>query len=74
MDNLPSALPAADAAKPFWASQTVWSAFAVIGASASGAVLAWKSNDMGAFGAAITGVLGGINAIVGRYKADTPIR
>eukprot|EP01037_Dinobryon_pediforme_P009564 gene9564-9640_t len=54
--------------KPFWASQTVWSSFAVIGASAGAAVLAWRSGDMGAFGAAVTSLLGGVNAIVGMFK------
>lgn len=60
-------------AKPFWASQTVWSALAVIGSSAAGAALAWKSGDMAAFGAALTALLGGINAIVGRVRASQPI-
>ena len=55
--------------KPFWASQTVWSSVAVIGSSLAGSVLAWKSGDMAAFGTALTAVLGGINAIVGRFRA-----
>ena len=58
-----------DPMKPFWASQTIWSSIAVIGSSAAGAVLAWKSADMAAFGAAITALLGGVNAIVGRVRA-----
>ena len=58
-----------DPMKPFWASQTIWSSIAVIGSSAAGAVLAWKSGDMASFGAAITALLGGINAIVGRVRA-----
>ena len=58
-----------DPMKPFWASQTIWSSLAVIGSSAAGAVLAWKSGDMASFGAAITALLGGINAIVGRVRA-----
>ena len=62
-----------DASKPFWASQTIWSALAVVGASVAGAILAWRSNDMAAFGAAITAALGGLNAIVGRYRATTSI-
>ena len=40
-----------EAAKPFWASQTIWSAVAVVGSSAAGAWLAWLSGDMAAFGA-----------------------
>jgi hypothetical protein len=59
--------------KPFWASQTIWSALAVVGSSAAGALLAWKSGDMGAFGASLTAMLGGINAIVGRYRAAAAI-
>ena len=78
MDSLPSALsatlPDADASKPFWASQTIWSSVAVIGASITGAFLAWKSGDMAAFGAALTAILGGINAIVGRVRATSTIR
>ena len=59
--------------KPFWASQTIWSAIAVIGSSATGALLAWKSNDMAAFGAALTALLGGVNTIVGRVRGTVPI-
>ena len=66
-------LPVADEAKPFWASQTIWSSLSVIGASAAGAYLAWRSGDMAAFGAALTALLGGVNAIVGRWRAVTPI-
>ena len=60
-------------AKPFWASQTIWSAIAVVGSSATGAWLAWKSSDMAAFGAALTALVGGLNAIVGRLRATQPI-
>ena len=59
--------------KPFWASQTIWSAIAVVGSSATGAWLAWKSSDMAAFGAALTALVGGLNAIVGRLRATQPI-
>lgn len=57
--------------KPFWASQTIWSAIAVVGSSAAGAWLAWSSGDIGAFGAALTAMLGGVNAIVGRFRATS---
>ena len=70
MESTPSTFTAA---KPYWASQTVWSAIAVIGASLTGAALAWKAGDINAFGAAVTAALGGVNAIVGRYKATTAI-
>lgn len=59
--------------KPFYASQTVWSALAVIGSSACGGVLAWRTGNIGAFGSALTALLGGINAIVGRYRATAKI-
>ncbi len=59
--------------KPFYASQTVWSALAVIGSSACGGVLAWRTGNIGAFGSALTALLGGINAIVGRYRAVAKI-
>lgn len=59
--------------KPFWASQTIWSSVAVIGSSLTGALLAWKGNDIAGFGAALTALLGGVNAIVGRVRASTPI-
>jgi hypothetical protein len=60
-------------AKPFWASQTIWSAIAVVGSSATGAWLAWRSADMAAFGAALTALVGGLNAIIGRLRATQPI-
>ena len=59
--------------KPFWASQTIWSSVAVIGSSLTGAALSWKTGDISSFGAAITAALGGVNAIVGRYKATSAI-
>lgn len=61
-------------AKPFWASQTIWSAIAVVGSSIGGAWLAWNTRDMAAFGAALTAMLGGINAVVGRLRATSPIK
>ena len=60
-------------AKPFWASQTIWSALAVVGSSVGAAFLAWHSGDMAAFGASLTAALGGINTIVGRFRAAAPI-
>lgn len=60
-------------AKPFWASQTIWSSIAVIGSSLAGGILAWRSNDMAGFGASLTALLGGVNAIVGRVRSTTPI-
>lgn len=65
---------ASDNSKPFWASQTIWSAIAVVGSSLAGAFLAWQSGDMAAFGAALTAMLGGINAVVGRFRATGPLQ
>ena len=59
--------------KPFWASQTIWSSVAVIGSSATGAMIAWTANDMAGFGASLTALFGGVNAVVGRFRADGPI-
>jgi hypothetical protein len=63
-----------DAAKPFWASQTIWSALAVVGSSVTGAILAWKAQDMASFGTALTAALGGLNAIIGRVRATSVIK
>lgn len=59
--------------KPFWASQTIWSSIAVVGSSATGAYLAWSAGDMAGFSAALTALVGGINAIIGRLRATQPI-
>ena len=59
--------------KPFWASQTIWSAIAVIGSSATGALFAWSANDMAGLSASLTALLGGVSAVVGRYRAVAPI-
>jgi hypothetical protein len=67
-------VPTDDSAKPFWASQTIWSSIAVVGSSITGAVLAWKAQDMASFGMALTAALGGLNAIIGRVRATTPIK
>ncbi len=63
-----------EAGKPFWASQTIWSAVAVVGAALTGAILSWKSGDMASFGTSLTAALGGVNAIVGRFRATAPIK
>ena len=60
-------------AKPFWASQTIWSSIAVVGSSATGAYLAWTGGDMAGFSASLTAFVGGINAIIGRLRATQPI-
>jgi hypothetical protein len=69
-----AALLDAHEGKPFWASQTVWSGLAVVGASAAGVWLAWRGRDMEGLAAAITALLAGMNAIVGRFRAELPLR
>jgi lysozyme family protein len=59
--------------KPFWASQTIWSSIAVIGSSVAGGILAFRGNDIAGFGASLTALLGGVNAIVGRFRSTTSI-
>ena len=59
--------------KPFYASQTIWSAIAVIGASAGGAYLALKTGDMASLGASLTAIIGGVTAIAGRLRATKAI-
>ena len=74
MENITFPVSHNDSGNPFWASQTIWSAAAVVGASLTGALLAWKSGDMASFGAALTAALGGVNAIIGRFRATAPIQ
>lgn len=69
--NAPASI---DNAKPFWASQTVWSSIAVIGSSICGGLLSWRNGDIGGFGASLTALFGGMNAIVGRFRATTKIQ
>ena len=63
-----------DTAKPFWASQTVWSAVAALGASVAGSLFALKSGDMAGLAAGLTGAIGAANAIAGRFKATGPLK
>ncbi|MBV1702656.1 MAG: hypothetical protein KGQ46_12630 [Hyphomicrobiales bacterium] len=74
MNSPVSAPTSIDNAKPFWASQTVWSSIAVIGSSICGGLLAWRNGDIGGFGASLTALFGGMNAIVGRFRATTKIQ
>ena len=60
-------------AKPFWASQTIWSAVAAVGSSLAGALLAWRSGDVSALGAALAAAARGLGAIVGPVRAPGPI-
>ena len=62
-----------DATKPFWASQTIWSAIAAVGSSLAGAVLSWRAGDVSALGASLAAIAGGLGAIIGRVRATTPI-
>lgn len=62
-----------DATKPFWASQTIWSAIAAVGSSLAGAVLSWRTGDVSALGASLAAIAGGLGAIIGRLRATTQI-
>ena len=63
-----------DTAKPFWASQTVWSSLAALGASLAGALLALKAGDIAGLAAGLTGAIGAANAIAGRFRANGPLK
>ena len=63
-----------DLTKPFWASQTVWGGVAAFGAGVTGAVLAFKANDMAGAMTAITAAFAGIMAIIGRFRAVAVIK
>ena len=73
LPNATLAISNSDASKPFWASQTIWSALAVIGSALTGSIVAWKTGDITTFGTALTAVFGGISAIIGRFRATKKI-
>ena len=60
--------------KQWWASQTIWGGVSVIGSSLAGAWIAYKSGNLEAMGAALMAAFGGIQAIIGRVRADAAIR
>ena len=59
--------------KPWFASQTVWGGIAAIGAGMSGAYVAYKSGDVGGASAGLMAAFGGLQAIIGRFRATTVI-
>lgn len=71
--EVPGTVLSAVAHKPWYASQTIWGGVAVIGASLGGGYNAWRTGDMAGMSAALTAAMGGIAAIVGRFKATTAI-
>ncbi len=59
--------------KPWYASQTIWGGVATIAASTGGAYAAFRAGDMNAAGTCLMAAMGGIMAIVGRFKATSTI-
>lgn len=59
--------------KSWIASQTVWGGIAAIGAGLGAAFVAWQGKDMNGVAAGLMAAFGGVQAIVGRIKADTTI-
>lgn len=62
-----------DATKPWYASQAIWGGIAAIGGGLGSAIFAYLNHDIGSAIAGLTAAAGGLHAIVGRVKADTPI-
>ena len=67
--SLPTAMPS----KPWYSSQTIWGGVATIAASTGGAYAAFRAGDMNAAGTCLMAAMGGIMAIVGRFKATSTI-
>jgi hypothetical protein len=59
--------------KPWYASQTVWGGIAAIGGGFGGVAYAIQQKDPAAILPALVAAAGGIHAVIGRFKADTPI-
>jgi hypothetical protein len=59
--------------KPWYASQTVWGSAAAIAFGIGGAVYAYQQHDVTALGVSLASAAGGFHALVGRFKATTPI-
>jgi hypothetical protein len=59
--------------KPWYASQTVWGAIAAIVTGLGGAVYGYQQKDPTIIVTSLAGAAGGFHALVGRFKADTPI-
>ena len=59
--------------KSWIASQTIWGGIATIGAGLGAAFLAWQAGSMEGVGAGLIAAFGGVQAIIGRVKADSTI-
>ena len=59
--------------KPWYASQTVWGGISAIGGGLGTAWLGYTMRDPVTMGAGLTAAFGGLQSIIGRFKADTPI-
>jgi Domain of unknown function (DUF1906) len=73
----PSATPRSNAmnnsVKPWYASQTVWGALAAIAGGLGGVVFGALNGDTPTILVSVTAAAGGFHALVGRFKATTPI-
>ena len=68
-----SSAPAFVTSKPWWASQTVWGGLGTIGASLTGAYVAFKAGNTNAAMVALAAAFGGVQAIIGRFRATSAI-
>ena len=59
--------------KPWFASQTVWGGVAAIGAGLGGAYVAYKAGDITTASAGLMAAFGGLQSIIGRFKATSTI-
>lgn len=59
--------------KPWYASQTVWGGVAAIGAGLGAAYASYKAGDVGGASAGLMAAFGGLQAIIGRFKATAAI-
>jgi hypothetical protein len=59
--------------KPWYASQTVWGGVAAIGGGLGTAWLGYSMRDPLSVSAGLTAAYGGLQSIIGRFKATTTI-
>lgn len=65
-NNLPPKSP--------FASLTIWGAITAIGSGAVGVYQGVKTGDVELMSTSLTGIIGGVMAIIGRYKAAHPLK
>lgn len=59
--------------KPWYASSTIWGGIMAIGSGLGGAYYGYTQKDPLMISAGLTSAYGGLQAIIGRFKATTPI-